>query len=85
MSLLETDSNRIRTHLHLVRKRTLNHLAKLAKSLVFLMNVLPDVYICSLRKKSAPVPEGTVKCSQLVHSKLQKTLTEINESGAIAK
>ena len=26
-----SDSNRIRTHNHLIRKRTLNHLAKLAK------------------------------------------------------
>ena len=31
-----------------------------------LMNVLPDVYICTLRKKSAPcLPEGTVKCTHL--------------------
>ena len=31
-----------------------------------LMNVLPDVYICLLRKKSAPLlPEGAVKCTHL--------------------
>ena len=36
------------------------------KGLIFLMNLLPDLYICSLRKKSAPLlPEGTVKCSHL--------------------
>ena len=30
------------------------------------MNVLPDVYICPLRKKGAPLlPEGTVKCTLL--------------------
>ena len=29
-------------------------------------SVLPDVYICPLRKKSAsPLPEGTVKCTHL--------------------
>ena len=33
---------------------------------MFLMNVLPDVYICSLRNKSAPLlPEGTVECTHL--------------------
>ena len=31
-----------------------------------LMNVLPDVYICLLKKKSAPFPEGTVECVYLV-------------------
>ena len=30
------------------------------KGLIFLMNVLPDEYICPLRKK-----EGTVKCTDL--------------------
>ena len=30
-----SDCNRIRTHYHLIRKRTLNHLAKLAKWLSF--------------------------------------------------
>ena len=30
------------------------------------MNVLPDVQICPLKKKSAPLlPEGTVKCTHL--------------------
>ena len=32
------------------------------KGSIFLMNVLPDMYVCPLRKKSAPLlPEGTVK------------------------
>ena len=32
----------------------------------FLMNVLPGVYICLLRKKSAPLfPKGTVTCTNL--------------------
>ena len=36
------------------------------RGLIFLINVLPDVYICSYRKKSAPlVPEGTVKRTHL--------------------
>ena len=31
-----------------------------------LFDVLPDVYICPLRRKSAPrLPEGTVKCEHL--------------------
>ena len=35
------------------------------KGLIFLMNVLPDVYICSHRKKSTPLlREGTVKCTE---------------------
>ena len=34
--------------------------------IIFSMNTLPDVYICSHRKKSAPLlPEGTVKCTHL--------------------
>ena len=41
------------------------------------MNVLPDIYICPLRKISAPlVPEGIVKCIHLPN--LQRILTEIN-------
>ena len=33
---------------------------------MFLMNVLPDVYVCPLRKKGAPyLPERTVKCTHL--------------------
>ena len=52
------------------------------------MNALPDVYICPLRKKSAPLlPEGTVckmyKSSIIANS--QRMLTEINKSGTIAK
>ena len=32
----------------------------------FLMNVLPYVYVCSLRKKSGPLlPEARVKCIYL--------------------
>ena len=32
----------------------------------FLMNMLPDLYICPLRKKSAPLlPEGTVQYKHL--------------------
>ena len=42
---------------------------------MFLMNVLPDMYICPLRKRSALLlPEVTVKCTHLA-----------NESGAIDK
>ena len=57
-----------------------------------LINVLPDVYICSVRKKSAPLlPEGTdVHIWQ--HSKFsgsiansQTMLSEIKKSGVIAK
>ena len=56
--------------------------------IIFLINVLPDVYICSHRKKSAPLlPEGAVKCiytsSSIANS--QRMQTEINESGTIAK
>ena len=68
-----SDSNGIWTRNHLVHKRTLNNLAKLVKNLIFLMNVLPDVYICSLRKNSAPlIPEGTVKCTNLVAYKFKE-------------
>ena len=60
------------------------------------MNVLPDVYNCSLRKKSVPLlPEGTVKCTHLakqskfieIHNiaNLQTIPSEINGSGTIAK
>ena len=43
------------------------------------------VYICSLKKKSAPVlTERTVKSSGSI-SNSQRMLTETNESGAIAK
>ena len=81
-----SDSNRIRTHNHLVCKQTPNHLAKLAKGLIFLINGLPDVYICSLRKKSAPLlPEGTVKCTHLAVQQIHRMLTEINKSGVITK
>ena len=49
------------------------------------MNVLPDVYICSLRKNSVPLlPKGTVKCTHLA-ANLQRMLTEINKSDTIAK
>ena len=42
---------------------------------MFLMNVLPDMYISPLRKRSALLlPEVTVKCTHLA-----------NESGAIDK
>ena len=35
---------------------------------LFLMNVLPNVYICLLRKKSAPtLPEGAVKRTHQIH------------------
>ena len=59
----------------------------MTKGLIFLMNVLPDVHICSLRKKSAPLlPEGDIRMytsGSIADS--QRMLTEINESGAIAK
>ena len=36
------------------------------KGLNLLMNVLPDVYICPPKRKSAPfLPKGAVKCTQL--------------------
>ena len=36
------------------------------KRLNLFMNVLSDVYICPLRKKSVPrLPEGIVKCAHL--------------------
>ena len=56
--------------------------------IIFLINVLPDVYICSHRKKRAPlVLEGTVKCTHIASSiaNSQKMQTEINESSTIAK
>ena len=51
------------------------------------MNVLPDVYICPLRKKTEPLlHEGTVKCTHLpAWQSLQSMIAEIRESGAIAK
>ena len=52
------------------------------------MNVLPNAYICPFRKKSASfLPEGSVKCTLLAASiaSSQRMLTEIKESGAIAK
>ena len=48
----------------------------MSKGLIFLMNALPDVFICSLRKKSAPLPEGTLECTHLANSR--RVLTEIN-------
>ena len=53
----------------------------------FLVNVLPDVYVCSHRKKSAPLlPEETVKCIYASSSiaNLHRMQTEINESGTLA-
>ena len=53
-----------------------------------MMNVLPNVYICPFRKKSASfLPEGSVKCTLLAASiaSSQRMLTEIKESGTIAK
>ena len=44
---------------------------------VFLMNVLPDVHICPLRK------EGAVKYTNLTNS--QRMPTEINEIGVRTK
>ena len=51
------------------------------------MNVVPDEYICSHRKKRALLlPEGAVKCiytsSSIANS--QRMQTEINESGTLA-
>ena len=55
--------------------------------LIFLMNVLPYVYICLLGKKSPPLLiEGTAKSDtsgSIANS--QGMLTEINVSNAIAK
>ena len=51
------------------------------------MNVVPDVYICSHRKKNAPLlPEGTAKCIYTSSSiaNLHRMQTEINESGTLA-
>ena len=46
------------------------------------MDVLLNVYVCALRKKSAPLlPEGTSGTK----ANLQRTPTEINKNGAIAK
>ena len=58
------------------------------EGLIFLMNVLPDVYISFHKKKSSPLlPEGTVKSmytsSSITNS--QGMQTEIKESGSIAK
>ena len=52
------------------------------------MNVLPDVYICSHRKKSAPLlPDGTVKyiykSSSIGNS--QRMQAEMNKTGTITK
>ena len=51
-------------------------------TVIFLMNVLPDVYICSHRKKiSLLLPDGAVKCTH----NAQRMQTEINKSGTMAK
>ena len=51
-------------------------------TVIFLMNVLPDVYICSHRKKISPLlPDGAVKCTH----NAQRMQTEINKSGTIVK
>ena len=43
------------------------------KGSIFLMNVLPDMYICSLRKKTTPLlPEGTVKCIHLAAKQIHR-------------
>ena len=53
------------------------------------MNVLPDVYICSLRKNFAPLfPKGTVGQYNYTSGSIansQRMLTEINKSVALAK
>ena len=53
------------------------------------MNVLPDVYICSLRKNFAPLlPKGTVGQYNYTSGSIansQRMLTEINKSGFITK
>ena len=56
----------------------------MTKVSVFSINVLPVVYICPPKKESTPLfPTGTVKCTYLAAQ--QRMLTEISESGAIAK
>ena len=51
---------------------------------MFLMNVLPDVYICPLRKNNAPhLPKRTVTSGSMASS--QRMPIEINESDAIPK
>ena len=58
------------------------------EGLIFLMNVLPDVYISFHKKKSSPLlPEGTVKSMYTSSSTTnsQGMQTEIKESGTIAK
>ena len=51
------------------------------------MNALLNVYICALKKKSAPLlPEETVKCTLMTHSKFTDTTpTKINKYRAVAK
>ena len=54
---------------------------------MFFMNGLPDVYICSHRKKSAPLlAEVTVKCTHFgCIENSRRMQTEINKSGTIVK
>ena len=50
------------------------------------MNVLPDVYVCPLRKSAPFLPEGGSKMhTSRSKANSQRVLTEINESAAIAK
>ena len=48
-------------------------ISRQTKGLIFLMNMLPDVYICSHRRKSAPLlPEGTAKCTHLAAQQIHR-------------
>ena len=49
------------------------------------MSVLPDMYTCTIRKKSVPfLPEETLICTGTVANSW-RTSTEINKSGSAAK
>ena len=55
------------------------------KRKIFLMSMLPDVYICTLRKTNAPIlPEGTAKCTHLAPQKFTGDAI-LDKKGAIAK
>ena len=63
------------------------HSNVMTKDSILLINIVPVVYICQLRKKIVPLlPEGTDKhIHQAAVANSLKILNEINKSGATDK